>query len=97
MAVFSPAHPGAPRRTVPRFGRSRVYGAMNKERHVCARRRVGEPAVLDGEGGIPSYPPAPEPCRDRLFSRVRYVEPVSAARTKLEDCFNILLRRDCYD
>jgi hypothetical protein len=25
-----------------------AHGAMNKERHVCARRRVGKPAVSDG-------------------------------------------------
>ena len=26
-------------------GRSEVHGAKNNERHVCGRRRVGEPAV----------------------------------------------------
>ncbi len=28
-------------------GRSEVHGAMNNERHVCGRRRVGEPAVSE--------------------------------------------------
>ena len=45
--------PGVPRDAAPRYGRSEVrdaknneaHGAMNKEHHVCARRRVGEPAV----------------------------------------------------
>ncbi len=32
----------------PRAGMSNgVHGAMNKERQVCARRRVGEPAVSE--------------------------------------------------
>ena len=30
---------------VARLGRSEAHGAMKKERHVCARRRDGEPAV----------------------------------------------------
>ncbi len=33
----------------PYTGRGkRAHGAMNKERHVCARRRVGEAAGPDG-------------------------------------------------
>lgn len=31
-------------------GRSEVHGAINNERHVCGRRRVGEPAVSSGRG-----------------------------------------------
>ena len=30
-------------------GRSEAHGATNKERHVCARRRVGESAVAWAE------------------------------------------------
>jgi hypothetical protein len=37
-----------------------------------------------------SYPPT-RACRDKLFSRVRYVEPRSDARTKLAGFFNGLL------
>jgi hypothetical protein len=33
-----------PKKTVQQ-GRSEAHGAMKKERHVCARRRDGEPAV----------------------------------------------------
>jgi hypothetical protein len=34
-------------------GRSEVHGAKHNERHVCGRRRVGEPAVSYGQG-VPS-------------------------------------------
>ena len=30
---------------LPKRGRSEAHAATNKEQHVCARRRVGEPAV----------------------------------------------------
>ncbi len=40
-----PPSPNAHSAFLPGRGRMEVHGAMNKERHVCARRRVGEPAV----------------------------------------------------
>ena len=40
-----PPGPGVLRHPFPQGGRSKVHGAMNKERHACARQRVGELAV----------------------------------------------------
>jgi len=54
-------------------GRSEVHGAKNNERHVCGRRRDGEPAV-----SLEAVP-------------LRYVEPMSDARTPLAANFNIFL------
>ena len=68
---------------------------MDKEHHVCARQRVGElavsrePAVPEGES-YTFHPPAPSLPRQALFPWP-YDEPLSAARTKLADFFNILL------
>ncbi len=42
---FSPARPGAPRRTVPQARPSKVRGAKKNERHVCGRARAGERSV----------------------------------------------------
>ncbi|MGD9726553.1 MAG: hypothetical protein AB7V39_09165, partial [Nitrospiraceae bacterium] len=53
-------------------GRSKVHGAMSKERHARARRRDGEPAVLQDEVySILTRPPRAR--RDGLFSRVHRV------------------------
>ncbi len=41
-------------------GRSEVHGAKNNERHVCGRRRDGEPAVSWPEG-VTFLPAHPEP------------------------------------
>jgi len=41
-------------------GHSEVHDAKHNERHVCGRRRGGEPAVSRAEAS-PSYPPHPEP------------------------------------
>ena len=70
-------------------GRSQVRDAKNNERHVCGRRRGGEPAVPEGES-YTFHPPAPSLPRQALFPWP-YDEPLSAARTKLADFFNILL------
>ena len=72
-------------------GRSQVRDAKNNERHVCGRRRGGEPAVPEGES-YTFHPPAPSLPRQALFPWP-YDEPLSAARTKLADFFNILLGR----
>jgi len=72
-------------------GRSQVRDAKNNEPHVCGRRRGGEPAVLKGEA-YTSHPPAPSLPRQTLFPFL-YGEPLSAARTKLADFFNILLMK----
>ena len=69
-------------------GRSKVHGAMKKERQACARRRVGEPAVLEGEAYSFS-PTHPEPADAGSFPSW-YVEPLSDARTKPAGFFNIL-------
>jgi hypothetical protein len=71
-------------------GRSEAHGAMNKERHACARRRVGEPAVSLGRSVVVFTRPAPERAETRPFPR-RYVVPLSDPKTKLADFFNILL------
>ena len=73
-------------------GRSEAHGAMNKERHVCARRRVGEPAVSVRRDVTHFTRPAPS-CQDSSFPGM-YVEPLSDARTKLAAFFNILLIPD---
>ena len=52
--------------------RSEVRDAKNNERHVCGRRRGGEPAVLDGEAYI----------FQALFPW-GYVDGLNDARTKL--------------
>ena len=70
-------------------GRSQVRDAKNNERHVCGRRRGGEPAVPEGES-YTFHPPAPSLPRQALFPWP-YDEPLSVARTKLADFFNILL------
>ena len=71
-------------------GRSQVRDAKNNERHVCGRRRDGEPAVSSRRIVIIFYPPAPSLPRQALVPWP-YGEPLSAARTKLADFFNILL------
>ncbi|WHZ30197.1 MAG: hypothetical protein OJF51_005000 [Nitrospira sp.] len=48
-----------------------AHGAMNKEHHVCARRRVGEPAVSDSLhvcGRVPSASPRGERVGERPVS-----------------------------
>ena len=68
-------------------GRSEAHGAMKKERHVCARRRDGEPAVSWARRNLFHPPP-----RAALAALSRwYAEPLCDARTKLEGFFNILL------
>jgi hypothetical protein len=47
-------------------GRSEVHGAKNNERHVCGRRRDGEPAVSWRRCHIILIHP-PRACQDRLF------------------------------
>jgi hypothetical protein len=71
-------------------GRSEVHGAKNNERHVCARRRVGEPAVSWRRIVIVFTRPALSPPRRALLPGP-YVEPLSDARTPLADFFSILL------
>lgn len=46
--------------------RSEVHGAKKNERHVCGRRRDGEPAVSSAETSH-SYPPAPRLPGQALF------------------------------
>jgi hypothetical protein len=51
--ILTPPTPSAPRRAFPQARPNEVrdaknneaYGAMKKERHVCARRRIGDWAV----------------------------------------------------
>jgi hypothetical protein len=77
-----PPNPGPPRRACPGRGLSEAHAATNKEQHVCARRRVGEPAVSSKpRRNIVTRPP--QACQDKLFARERYVEALSDARTKL--------------
>ena len=72
-------------------GRREAHGAMNKERHVCARRRVGEATVSCSLRRVIS-PALPEPAKTGSCSRGRYVEGLSDARTQLKAFFNILLK-----
>jgi hypothetical protein len=57
---------------------------MKKERHVCARRRVGEPAVLEGEA-YPFLPARPSLSRQAL-SRVRTLRCARRRRSRLKFC-----------
>ena len=75
-----------------RQGRSEVRDAKNNERHVCGRRRDGEPAVGFRANRHHFHPPAPSLPGQPLFPWP-YGEPLNDARTKLEDFFNILLVR----
>ena len=59
------------KKTVQR-GRSEVRDAKNNERHVCGRRRDGEPAVGFRANRHHFHPPAPS-LPDKLFSRGRTV------------------------
>jgi hypothetical protein len=68
-------------------GRSEAHGAMRKERHVCARRRDGEPAVSQARAY--SFSPALPRAALAALAR-RYVEALSDARTPLEGFCNIL-------
>lgn len=70
-------------------GRKEARGATNKWRHVCARRRDGEPAVSGSEAVLfsPARPELPE----QLFP-VRYVEGCARLRSKREGCFSSLWR-----
>ena len=47
-------------------GRSEVHGAKDNERHLCGRRREGEPALSRAEAS-PSYQPAPSLLGQALF------------------------------
>ncbi len=75
-------------RKAVRQGRSEVHDATNKERHDCACRRDGEPAVTEDETS-PSYPPTLCLPRQALFPW-RYVEHAREARTPLAAFFNSL-------
>ncbi len=92
-----------PNAAVARRTASRVSDAMS-----VRAGRDGEPAVSRGEG-VPITPARPEPAETGSFTRGRYVEPLSDARTKLgkgrilaclgmggcnEAFFNILLDND---
>ena len=70
-------------------GRSEVHGAKNNERHVCGRRRDGEPAV-SSRRIVPSYPPTLSLPGQALFPW-SYGEPLSDARMPMVDFFRILL------
>ena len=70
-------------------GRSEVHGAKHNERHVCGRRRDGEPAV-SSRRIVPSYPPTLSLPEQALFPWP-YGEPLSDARTPLADFLRILL------
>jgi hypothetical protein len=59
----------------------RVRDAMSKERHVCARRRDGEPAGSRKTGGVTITPAHPRRAQTRFFPW-EYVEDFSAPRTK---------------
>jgi hypothetical protein len=75
-----PPIPGAPRRALVSWrGRSEAHGATNKERHACARRRDGEPALSQGRG-VSVSPTRPELPTQLLPGR--YVEVLSDAGTK---------------
>ncbi len=69
-------------------GQSEVRDAMNKERHVCARRRGGEQTVSWTEVSH-SYPPTPSLPGQALVPW-RYVEGLNDARTPTADIFSIL-------
>jgi hypothetical protein len=71
-------------------GRSEAHGAMRKERHVCARRRDGEPAVSQARRH--HFSPTAPSCFAAL-SRW-YVEPLSDARTPLANFFSILWAKE---
>jgi hypothetical protein len=62
-------------------GRSKVHGAMSKERHARARRRDGEPGQFFKTRCTPSLPARPEPAETGSFPV--YIEFPSVARTKL--------------
>jgi hypothetical protein len=47
-------------------GRSKVRDAKNNERHVCGRRRDGEPAVPEGDA-YSFVPTRPEPAETGSF------------------------------
>ncbi|MCE3224906.1 MAG: hypothetical protein K0S58_3086 [Nitrospira sp.] len=70
-------------------GRSEVHGAKHNERHVCGRRRDGEPAV-SSRRIVPSYPPTLSLPGQVLFPWP-YGEGLNDARTLLADFFSILL------
>ena len=69
-------------------GRSEVRDAKNNERHVCGRARVGERPV-SSRRGVTLFTRPPRAAGAAL-SRLRYVEPLSDARTPLADFFSIL-------
>jgi hypothetical protein len=73
-------------------GRSEVHGAKNNERHVCGRRRDGEPALSLAEASR-SYPPTPSLPGQALFP-TGYVEGLNEARTLLAGFFSILRNAD---
>jgi len=72
-------------------GRSEVRDAKNNERHVCGRARVGERPVFSRRGV--SFSPTRPRAAPAALARW-YVEPLSDARTLLEDFFNSLLVED---
>ena len=65
-------------------GRSQVRDAKNNERHVCGRRRGGEPAVPEGES-YTFHPPAPSLPRQALFPWP-YVEVREATKKSPQVC-----------
>jgi hypothetical protein len=64
----------------------------------CTRPPQARVPLLEQQGRSERSPEAylftrpPRTCQRRLFTRGRYVEGLSDARTKLQACFNILLK-----